>query len=179
MNFFEIAFILHFLNLSYVSRFWKNLQSDNLELYQRATLSEFPIFLAWNCKMDIISIYQKDTYTGLNANCTSFVPWNHHTIWISSLVTGYNPKHVPPGWDVFWSAWYLQSNVDVINKELNHCMNKSGVLYYMVCNLIGRFEFNRLSSSTKYCYSSFWNFLVPSVEIRNRPSRDNSPSWFC
>ena len=92
MNFFGIAFILYFLNLSYVSRFWKNLQSDNLELYQRATLSEFPIFLTWNCKMDVISIYQKDTYTGLNANCTSFVPWNHHTIWISSLVTGYNLK---------------------------------------------------------------------------------------
>ena len=36
-----------------------------------------------------------------------------------------------------------------INKELNHCLNKSGVLYCMVHSLISRLGFNRLSSSKK------------------------------
>ena len=36
---------------------------------------------------DGISIYRKDTYTGLNVNYTSFAPWTHRTAWIKSLVT--------------------------------------------------------------------------------------------
>ena len=40
MNLLGISFILHFLKLSYGSRFWKNLPNDNIELYKTATLSE-------------------------------------------------------------------------------------------------------------------------------------------
>ena len=36
---------------------------------------------------DGITIYGKDTNTGLYVNYTSFVPWTHRTAWIRSLVT--------------------------------------------------------------------------------------------
>ena len=36
---------------------------------------------------DGISIFWKDTNTGLYMNYTSFVPWTHGTAWIRSLVT--------------------------------------------------------------------------------------------
>ena len=44
---------------------------------------------------------------------------------------------------------YIKSPRKNYNKELNHCLNKSGVLYCMVHSLICRLGFNHLSSSKK------------------------------
>ena len=49
--------------------------------------NEVPPFLDLEISLDGISIYQKDTNTGLYVNYTSFVSWIHHTIWIRNLVT--------------------------------------------------------------------------------------------
>ena len=49
--------------------------------------NEVTHFLDLEISPDGISIYRKDTNTGLYVNYTSFVPWTHLTAWISSLVT--------------------------------------------------------------------------------------------
>ena len=49
--------------------------------------NEVPHFLDLEMSPDGISIYWKDTNTGLYVNYTNFVPWTHRTAWIRSLVT--------------------------------------------------------------------------------------------
>ena len=49
--------------------------------------NEVPHFLDLEMSPDGISIYRKDTNTGLYVNYTSFVPWTHRTAWIRRLVT--------------------------------------------------------------------------------------------
>ena len=49
--------------------------------------NEVTHFLDLEISPDGISIYRKDTNTGLYVNYTSFVPWSHRTACISSLVT--------------------------------------------------------------------------------------------
>ena len=44
-------------------------------------------FTIFSTSPDRISIYGKNTNTGLYVNYTSFVPWTHGTAWIRSLVT--------------------------------------------------------------------------------------------
>ena len=40
MNLFGLSFILYFFKLSYGSNFWNNLQNDDTDLYNTATLAE-------------------------------------------------------------------------------------------------------------------------------------------
>ena len=49
--------------------------------------NEVPHFLDLEMSPDGISIYRKDTNTGLYVNYKSFVPWIDRTGWIRSLVT--------------------------------------------------------------------------------------------
>ena len=49
--------------------------------------NEVPHFLDLEISPDGISIYRKDTNTGLYVNYTSFVLWTHRIAWIRSLVT--------------------------------------------------------------------------------------------
>ena len=49
--------------------------------------NEVPHFLDLEMSPDGISIYRKDTNTGLYVNYESFVPWIDRTGWIRSLVT--------------------------------------------------------------------------------------------
>ena len=48
--------------------------------------NEVPHLLHLEMSPNGISIYRKDTNTGLYVNYTSFVPWTHRTAWIRSLV---------------------------------------------------------------------------------------------
>ena len=48
--------------------------------------NEVPQFLELELSPDGITIFRKDTNTGLNVNFTSFVPWTYCTSWIRSLV---------------------------------------------------------------------------------------------
>ena len=72
-----------------VSRIHKLLSSfdKNLKFTVDLFENEVPHFLDLEMSPDGISIYWKDTNTGLYVNYTSFVPWTHRTAWIRSLVT--------------------------------------------------------------------------------------------
>ena len=61
--------------------FDKNLQFT-VDLFE----NEAPHFLDLEMSLDGISIYWKDTNTGLYVNYTSFVPWTNCTAWIGNLV---------------------------------------------------------------------------------------------
>ena len=73
-----------------VSRIHKMLNSFDKNLRFTVDLFEnkVPHFLDLEMPLDGISIYRKDTNTGLYVNYTSFVPWTHRTAWIRSFVTG-------------------------------------------------------------------------------------------
>ena len=77
------------VKLQDVSRFHKLLNS--FDKYVKFIVDLFkndvPLFLNLEMSPDGISIYRKDTNTGLYVNYTSFVPWTHRTAWIRSLVT--------------------------------------------------------------------------------------------
>ena len=49
--------------------------------------NKVPHFLDLELSPDGISIFRKDTNTGLYVNFTSFVPWTYRTSWIKTLVT--------------------------------------------------------------------------------------------
>ena len=49
--------------------------------------NKVPHFLDLELSPDGISIFRKDTNTGLYVNFTSFVPWTYLTSWIKTLVT--------------------------------------------------------------------------------------------
>ena len=72
-----------------VSRIHKLLNSFDKNLKFTVDLFEnkVPHFLDLEMSPDGISIYRKDTNTGLYVNYTSLVSWTHHTTWIRSLVT--------------------------------------------------------------------------------------------
>ena len=72
-----------------VSRIHKLLNSfdKNLKFTIDFFENEVPHFLDLEMSPDGITIYRKDTNTGLYVNYTSFVPWTHRTAWIRSLVT--------------------------------------------------------------------------------------------
>ena len=77
------------VKLQYVSRFYKLLNS--FDKYVKFPIDLFkndvPLFLNLEMSTDGISVYRKDTNTGLYVNYTSFAPWTHRTAWIRSLVT--------------------------------------------------------------------------------------------
>ena len=77
------------MKLQDVGRIHRLLNSfdKNLKFIVDLFENEFPHFLDLEMSPDGISIYRKDTYTGLNVNYTSFAPWTHRTAWIKSLVT--------------------------------------------------------------------------------------------
>ena len=72
-----------------VSRIHKLLNGFNQNLKFTVDLfeNEVPHFLDLEMLPDGISIYRKDTNTGLYVSYTSFVPWTHRTAWIRSLLT--------------------------------------------------------------------------------------------
>ena len=49
--------------------------------------NKVPHFLDLELSPDGISIFRKDTNTGLYVNFTNFVPWTYRTSWIKTLVT--------------------------------------------------------------------------------------------
>ena len=65
-----------------LNRFDKNLRFT-VDIFQ----NEVPHFLDLELSPDGITIFRKDTNTGLYVNFTSFVPWTYRTSWIRSLVT--------------------------------------------------------------------------------------------
>ena len=65
-----------------LNRFDKNLKFT-IDLFG----NEVPHFLDLGISPDGISIYRKDTNTGLYVNYKSFVPWIHGTTWIRILRT--------------------------------------------------------------------------------------------
>ena len=65
-----------------LNSFDKNLKFT-IDLFE----NEVPHFPDLKMSPDGISIYRKDTNTGLYVNYTTFVPWTHRTAWIRSLVT--------------------------------------------------------------------------------------------
>ena len=67
-----------------VSRIHKLLNSTfTVDLFE----NEVPHFIDLEMSPDGISIYQKDTNTGLYVHYASSVPWTHRAAWIKSLVT--------------------------------------------------------------------------------------------
>ena len=65
-----------------LNKFDKNL-GFTVDMFQNKVLH----FLDLELSPDGISIFRKDTYTGLYVNITSFVPWTYRTLWIKTLVT--------------------------------------------------------------------------------------------
>ena len=69
------------VKLQYVSRFYKLLNS--FDKYVKFPIDLFkndvPLFLNLEMSTDGISVYRKDTNTGLYVNYTSFAPWTHRT----------------------------------------------------------------------------------------------------
>ena len=65
-----------------LNKFDKNL-GFTVDMFQNKVLH----FLDLELSPDGISIFRKDTYTGLYVNITSFVPWTSRTLWIKTLVT--------------------------------------------------------------------------------------------
>ena len=65
-----------------LNKFDKNL-GFTVDMFQNKVLH----FLDLELSPDGISIFRKDTYTGLYVNITSFVPWTYCTLWIKTLVT--------------------------------------------------------------------------------------------
>ena len=74
---------IHYLlgNHKTLNSFDKNLKFT-IDLFK----NEAPHFLDLEMSPDGISIYRKDTSTGLYVNYASFVPWTHRTAWIRRLV---------------------------------------------------------------------------------------------
>ena len=60
---------------------------NNLRFTVHMFQNETPHFLDLELSPDVITIFRKDTNTGLYVNFTSFVPWIYPTSWIRSLVT--------------------------------------------------------------------------------------------
>ena len=67
---------------NFLNKFDKNLRFT-VDMFQ----NKVPYFLDLESSPDGISIFQKDTNTGLYVNFTSFVPWTYRTSWIKTLVT--------------------------------------------------------------------------------------------
>ena len=65
-----------------LNKFDKNLRFT-VDMFQ----NKVPHFLDLELSPDGISIFRKDTNTGLYVNFTSFVPWTYCTLWIKTLVT--------------------------------------------------------------------------------------------
>ena len=60
---------------------------NNLRLTVEMFQNEVPHFVDLELSLDGVTIFRKDTNTGLHVNFASFVPWTYHTSWIRSLVT--------------------------------------------------------------------------------------------
>ena len=60
---------------------------NNLRFTVDMFQNEVPHFLDHTFSPDGITIFRKDTNTGLYVNLTSFVPWTYRTLWIRSLLT--------------------------------------------------------------------------------------------
>ena len=65
-----------------LNKFDKNLRFT-VDMFQ----NKAPHFLDIELSPERISIFRKDTITGLYVNFTSFVPWTYRTSWIKTLVT--------------------------------------------------------------------------------------------
>ena len=73
-------------NVSQVHKALNNF-GNNLRFTVDMFQNEAPHFLDLELSPDGITIFQKETNTGLYVNFTNFVPWTYRTSWIRSLVT--------------------------------------------------------------------------------------------
>ena len=73
-------------NVSQVHKALNNF-GNNLRFTVDMFQNEAPHFLDLELSSDGITIFQKETNTGLYVNFTNFVPWTYRTSWIRSLVT--------------------------------------------------------------------------------------------
>ena len=73
-------------NVSQVHKALNNF-GNNLRFTVDMFQNEAPHFLDLELSPDGITIFQKETNTGLYVNFTNFVPWTCRTSWIRSLVT--------------------------------------------------------------------------------------------
>ena len=94
-----------------------------------------PHFLDIELSPDRISIFRKDTITGLYVNFTSFVPWTYRTSWIKTLVTHASricpPNKLSSEINIIkrfasWNDFPKSVVSSIINKTLNTSSNNEG-----------------------------------------------------
>ena len=113
-----------------LNKFDKNF-SFTVDMFQ----NKLPHFLDLELSPDGISIFRKDTNTGLYVNFTSFVPWTYCTSWIKTLVTRASRICAPNKLSseiniikrfVSWNDFPKSVVNSIINKTLNTPSNNEG-----------------------------------------------------
>ena len=113
-----------------LNKFDKNLRFT-VDMFQ----NKVPHFLDLELSPDGISIFRKDTNTGLYVNFTSFVPRTYRTSWIKTLVTRASricaPNKLSSEINIIkrFASWndFPKSVVNsIINKTLNTTSNNEG-----------------------------------------------------
>ena len=113
-----------------LNKFDKNLHIA-VDIFQ----NKAPHFLDLELSPDRISIFRKDTNTGLYLNFTSFLPWTYCTSWIKTLVTRASricaPNKLSSEINIIkrFASWndFPKSVVNsIINKTLNTPSNNEG-----------------------------------------------------